>query len=146
MTIRFDGVTFAYPGSGENVFENLSFSVDTEWKTGLIGRNGRGKTTLLRLMAGEFVGEYSGSIRRPAGAELFPCPVREEDMPALDALEELCGAEEWRLRRELSALGLRGETLSLPFSALSGGEGTRALLGGVARDPGRTPHLHWEEA
>ena len=82
MTIRFDGVTFAYPGSGENVFENLSFSVDTEWKTGLIGRNGRGKTTLLRLMAGEFVGEYSGSIRRPAGAELFPCPVREEDMPA----------------------------------------------------------------
>lgn len=137
MTIRFDGVTFAYPGSGENVFENLSFSVDTEWKTGLIGRNGRGKTTLLRLMAGEFEGEYSGSIRRPAGAELFPCPVREEDMPALDALEELCGAEEWRLRRELSALGLRGETLSLPFSALSGGERTRALLAAMFLREGR---------
>ena len=41
MMIRMQGVTFAYPGCGENVFENLSFTIDTEWKTALIGRNGR---------------------------------------------------------------------------------------------------------
>ena len=53
MMIRMQGVTFAYPGSGENVFENLSFTIDTEWKTALIGRNGRGKPTLLRLLEGD---------------------------------------------------------------------------------------------
>ena len=49
MNIQIKNLTFSYPGSGENAFENVSFSLDTRWKTGLIGRNGRGKTTLLKL-------------------------------------------------------------------------------------------------
>ena len=53
MTIQITNLTFSYPGSGENVFEDVSFQIDTTWKTGLIGRNGRGKTTLLRLLKGE---------------------------------------------------------------------------------------------
>ena len=57
MTIQITNLTFSYPGSGENVFEDVSFQIDTTWKTGLIGRNGRGKTTLLRLLQGHFEGE-----------------------------------------------------------------------------------------
>lgn len=47
--IEIHELTFGYEGSCENVFERISFRIDTDWKLGLIGRNGRGKTTLLRL-------------------------------------------------------------------------------------------------
>ena len=43
-------LTFAYPGSYDNVFEHLSLQLDTHWRLGLVGRNGRGKTTLLRCL------------------------------------------------------------------------------------------------
>lgn len=41
--IRADRLTFSYDGSIEPVFENASFTLDTDWKLGLIGRNGKGK-------------------------------------------------------------------------------------------------------
>ena len=43
--IKVSDLTFAYEGSYENIFENASFQIDTDWKLGLTGRNGRGKTT-----------------------------------------------------------------------------------------------------
>lgn len=43
--INVSDVTFCYDGSYHNIFENVSFSVDSDWKLGLIGRNGKGKTT-----------------------------------------------------------------------------------------------------
>ncbi|PWM39126.1 MAG: hypothetical protein DBX46_01050 [Clostridiales bacterium] len=45
-TINVSSLTFAYEGSWDNIFENASFSCDTSWRLGLVGRNGRGKTTL----------------------------------------------------------------------------------------------------
>ena len=48
--IQVEHLTFAYPGSYDNVFEDVSFQIDTDWKLGLLGRNGRGKTTFLRLL------------------------------------------------------------------------------------------------
>ena len=50
--ILLSNVSFCYEGSYEPVFENLSANLDTDWHLGLTGRNGRGKTTLLRLMLG----------------------------------------------------------------------------------------------
>ena len=41
--IQVTNLTFAYEGSYDTIFENLSFQIDTTWKLGLIGRNGRGK-------------------------------------------------------------------------------------------------------
>lgn len=41
-------LSFTYEGSFTPVFDDVSFQVDTKWKLGLTGRNGRGKTTLLR--------------------------------------------------------------------------------------------------
>ena len=37
--IKIEKLTFAYPGS-DNIFENISFIIDTNWKIGLIGKNG----------------------------------------------------------------------------------------------------------
>ena len=58
--IQVTDLTFAYEGSYDNIFENASFRLDTDWKLGLIGRNGRGKTTFLKLLLGQY--EYSGTI------------------------------------------------------------------------------------
>ena len=49
--IQVTNLTFEYEGSFEPVFEEISFSVDTNWKLGFIGRNGKGKTTFLNVLA-----------------------------------------------------------------------------------------------
>ena len=43
--IDVSGLTFAYEGSPELIFDHVSFRFDTDWKLGFTGRNGRGKTT-----------------------------------------------------------------------------------------------------
>ena len=42
--IKIENLTFSYPTSYENIFENVNCQIDTNWKTGFVGRNGRGKT------------------------------------------------------------------------------------------------------
>ena len=58
--IQVSNLTFAYDGTYENIFENASFQIDTNWKLGFTGRNGRGKTTFLNLLLGKY--SYQGSI------------------------------------------------------------------------------------
>ena len=41
--INVKNLTFSYEGSFDNIFENVSFCIDTDYKLGFIGRNGRGK-------------------------------------------------------------------------------------------------------
>ena len=52
--IHISDLTFAYEGSYDNIFEHVSFQIDTSWKLGFIGRNGRGKTTFLNLLLGKY--------------------------------------------------------------------------------------------
>ena len=134
--IQIDHLSYRYPGSSEAVFENLSFQLDSSWKLGLIGRNGRGKTTLMRLLTGEC--DACGAIHTPVQFEYFPRPVSDPHRPAMEALHAFCtSAEEWELVCELSRLGLEGEILEQPFSTLSGGEQTRALLAAMFLNEGR---------
>ena len=67
--INIDDLTFAYEG-GDNIFEHVSFRIDTDWRLGFTGRNGRGKTTFLRLLRGEY--EYGGTITASVDFEYFP--------------------------------------------------------------------------
>lgn len=46
--INVSNLTFGYEGSYDTIFENVSFSIDTSWKLGFVGRNGKGKTTFLQ--------------------------------------------------------------------------------------------------
>lgn len=62
--IKIENLTFSYPTSYDNVFENVSFQVDTDWKLGFVGRNGRGKTTFLNLLLSKERRE-SGNSRLP---------------------------------------------------------------------------------
>ena len=86
--IRVNNLTFCYEGSFDNIFEDVSFSVDTNWKLGFIGRNGKGKTTFLNLLLGKY--EYEGSIQASVVFDYFPYPVteRQRSLPAAEFLEE----------------------------------------------------------
>lgn len=48
--VKVENLTFSYDGCVTPVFDNVSFSFDTNWKTGSIGRNGIGKSTLFKLL------------------------------------------------------------------------------------------------
>lgn len=132
--IRIRNLTFGYPGSSEIVFSDLNLDFDSNWKLGLVGRNGRGKTTLMRLLAKQM--PYSGSISQPADYAMFPPSVARTDLPAAAVLLELHpDAELWQLEREISLMGMDLEVLERQFSALSGGEQTKLLLSGLFLDP-----------
>ena len=125
--INVSGLTFGYEGSGENLFENVSFRLDTDWRLGFTGRNGRGKTTFLKLLLGEY--EYTGSITSSVGFEYFPYAVGDENEDILALAYRLGGDfEQWELERELSLLGLGDDILFRSYSTLSMGERTKVLL------------------
>lgn len=125
--IQIDHLTFSYPTSADPIFEDVSLRLDTDWKLGFVGRNGRGKTTLLRLLMGEY--EYSGRIQRAVKFDYFPYPVAEPQRLTGEILEEICPqALEWEIARELSCLDMDPDVVWRPFDTLSGGEQTKALL------------------
>lgn len=127
--IHISNLTFSYEGSFDNIFENVSFSVDTDWKLGLVGRNGKGKTTFLNLLLGNH--EYAGTISTSAVFDYFPYHITREqlDRPAAEFAEELkTQAEPWRVICELAQLCESAEILYRPFRTLSPGERTKILL------------------
>lgn len=73
--IQISNLTFAYEGGYDNIFENLSLQIDTSWKLGLVGRNGRGKTTLLKLLMGQY--SYQGQISADTQFDYFPFTIED---------------------------------------------------------------------
>ncbi len=83
--IQVEDLTFSYPSSYDTIFEHVSFQIDTDWKLGFVGRNGRGKTTFLSLLLGKY--EYQGHIRSSVQFDYFQL----SDRHRLEA--GLCGPE-----------------------------------------------------
>ncbi|WP_261300622.1 Lsa family ABC-F type ribosomal protection protein [Paenibacillus andongensis] len=126
-TINVSNLTFAYEGSYDNIFENVSFQMDTDWKLGFTGRNGRGKTTFLQLLLGKH--EYSGHISSQAGFEYFPFHVVSKESLTYEVIEDIFpDYEHWQLIREFSLLKMSEDVLYRPFNSLSNGEQTKVLL------------------
>ena len=133
--IRVEDLTFSYPSSPDFVFEYVSFQIDTDWKLGFVGRNGRGKTTFLNLLLGKY--EYRGTIQSSVEFDYFPYPVPHGERLAAEVLEEICPqAQEWELLRELSYLEMDGDALWRPFHSLSNGEQTKLLLAALFLNEG----------
>lgn len=125
--ISVNNLTYYYDGCDEAVYENVSFTLDTTWKTGLIGRNGRGKTTLLKLLTGEL--ENGGAVSTKAEFLYFPFDVEDKNMTGSELIGIICPeVQEWEVIRELSYMGTDCDILYRPFNTLSGGEQTRLLL------------------
>jgi lincosamide and streptogramin A transport system ATP-binding/permease protein len=125
--INVTNLTFAYEGSFDNIFENVNFQIDTDWKLGFTGRNGRGKTTFLNLQLGKY--EYSGNISANTTFEYFPFLVENKENTTLDVINKMIpGYVHWELMRELSLLKVSEDVLYRPFHTLSNGEQTKVLL------------------
>jgi len=152
--IEFKDLTFGY---GDNmIFNHAQINIDDRWKLGLVGRNGRGKSTLLNLLQGKITTD--SSIITDKNFVYFPQLLTEEDFNDKDkskkqntadkysveslsvkitdrnsqltyyVLNELAEFEQWKLERELSLLKVDLEILWRPFGSLSGGEQTKCLL------------------
>ncbi|MCI2106575.1 MAG: ABC-F type ribosomal protection protein [Intestinimonas sp.] len=125
--IKITNLTFGYDGSYHNIFENVSFQIDTDWKLGFIGRNGRGKTTFLHLLLGKY--PYQGKITHSVTFDYFPFAVRDASADTQDVIAEVYpDYVQWELSRELSLLEVEESVLHRPFKTLSKGEQTKVLL------------------
>jgi len=120
-SIQFHQVAFAYTGAPDGLFSELSFGVSEGW-TGIIGANGFGKTTLLRLACGELE-PRGGTIARPA-TSLY-CPQRtDEPMNQFAEFLDAVDGDAYRLR---GRLGIEDDWLTR-WSTLSHGERKRAQI------------------
>ena len=133
--IKVENLTFAYPSSYDNIFENVCFQIDKDWRLGFICRNGRGKTTFLNLLQGKY--EYSGKIISSVQFDYFPYTVQDKNSLTETVLQEVCPtAEKWQLMRELSHLDVDSDVLYRPFCTLSNGEQTKVLLASLFLNEG----------
>ncbi len=115
------------------LFKDLNFVVKRGQRLGIMGPNGCGKTTLLRMMLGDET-PTNGSIRR--GHLVFPgyldqhLKLLPEDEPTIRAIWPEPDPEhtEEKMRKLLSRFGLTGELIYRPIKQLSGGERSRAAL------------------
>lgn len=125
--INISNLTFAYDGSADNIFENVSFQIDTDWKLGFTGRNGRGKTTFLNLLLGKY--EYKGSISGGVIFEYFPFEIKDKTLKTIEIIDSLnYDYQMWELEREMSLLDISEDVLYREFNTLSNGEQTKILL------------------
>lgn len=125
--IDVNNLTFYYEGSYENIFENVSFQIDTDWKLGFIGRNGRGKTTFLNLLLGKY--EYVGTISKSVEFDYFPYQVKDKTRQTIEIVEEIYPQYEfWELCREWAYLKGTDDVWFRPFDTLSHGEQTKVML------------------
>lgn len=127
MLIQTDNLNFSYPDGLHPVFSGLSLRIDTDWKLAVVGDNGMGKSTFLKLLCGELKG--SGNIYANVCFRRFPCDINNGEITAYEHYCNLApDAEFWRLQKELNLLGLDDEILYRPYNTLSGGERTKFNL------------------
>jgi ATPase subunit of ABC transporter with duplicated ATPase domains len=154
--ITLDGLGHSTP-DGRVLFENLTLAFGPE-RTGLVGRNGVGKSTLLRIIAGETaptsgavtvtgrLGVLRQALAPPANGTVADLLGVSAQLARLRRIEAGAGSEsdladaDWflesRLEAALHGMGLGGLSLDRPAASLSGGQVTRATLAGlVAAEP-----------
>ena len=125
--ISINNLTFGYDGSYNNIFENVTFNIDTDWKLGLIGRNGKGKTTFLNLLQGKY--EYKGTISKSVDVDYFPFEVKDKEKLTIEIVNDLApNVQDWEIIKELNLLNTDAEILYRNFNLLSGGEQVKILL------------------
>ena len=112
--VRFDAVSLAF--GGQSLLREADFAIENGERVCLIGRNGAGKTSMLKLITGELEPDH-GEVRRPANVfasqleQALPleedCTVTSFVQGGLSSVQSLCEEYERRSELALDASGLR---------------------------------------
>ncbi len=117
--------------AGRVLFSGVSLAVTGGERIALVGDNGAGKSTFLRLLMGEETPDAGYIYRGPAIRTAYlPQMVRFEDesRSMLDAMLWECRVQPQEARDRLAAFGFRGEDVFKTVGTLSGGEKSRLKL------------------
>ncbi|MCS6853952.1 MAG: ABC-F family ATP-binding cassette domain-containing protein [Elioraea sp.] len=118
---------------GQPVLREVSLRLDADDRVALLGRNGNGKSTLAKLLAGRLA-PLSGSVfRTPRLAVGFFAQNQEEELVATETpidhvARAMPRASPAEVRAQLARFGLDADRADTPVAALSGGEKARLLL------------------
>ena len=128
--LRFDNLSFAWPGMVSPLLEGVTVQFDRGW-TGIVGANGCGKTTLLRLASGELA-PTGGSVARPASC-LYVVQRTDDPPEGMDAFFAADDARAWQVRGDLDI----GDDWDARWETLSHGERKRLQIAiALWRGPG----------
>jgi ATP-binding cassette subfamily F protein 3 len=131
--IAVDDVSVGYE-PGKPVLKRVTLRVDNDDRIALLGANGNGKSTLVKLLAGKLP-PFSGKIVRAANLSVGYFAQHQTDELDLegspyDHLRRLMpDATETKVRARVGAIGFSGKAGDTTVSNLSGGEKARLLLG-----------------
>lgn len=141
QVIEFNDVAMAY--DGDTLYENLDFIVPKAAVVGIIGPNGTGKTTLLKLITGDEK-PTAGEVVIGKSVELGYVDQEraaiQGDVTLIDevgggASDVIIGNREIPIRQYLSRFGFRGSDQQKKANELSGGERNRCNLAKLLKEP-----------
>lgn len=106
--IDISHLTFGF--DAEAIFDDVSVQLDTDWRLGLIGRNGRGKTTFLRLLQGAY--PCVGTITANTAFDYFPFDVEDTAQDTLSVVRAaIAPFDRWEAR--MAFLAARGDEAAM---------------------------------
>ncbi|KAK6605369.1 ABC transporter ATP-binding protein ARB1 [Botrytis cinerea] len=140
--LSFDDVTFSYSGdSKDDLYRNLDLGVDMDSRTALVGPNGVGKSTLLRLMTGK-LSPTGGTVSRHTHLKMGVYSQHSSEQldltkSALDFVRDKYASKSqdyqyWR--QQLGKYGLSGESQTALMGTLSEGQKSRIVFALLAID------------
>ena len=118
-------LSFGYDNASDPVFEDVSIHFDTAWRLGLVARNGKGKTTLLKLLAKEL--DAQGAIRTQESMCYFPF-LNADTCGSCASIAASLQPQRWRIVMELQQLELAEDILERSYETLSKGEQVKLQL------------------
>jgi ATPase subunit of ABC transporter with duplicated ATPase domains len=129
--VVLEGEALAKSYGGPPVFDDVSFAVERGQRMLIMGLNGAGKTSLLRILAGETTptgGEYRTGLNVSVGYYAQEHEGIRPGVGVIDHMREVSTAPETELRGLMGMFGLMGEIAHQDASTLSGGEKTKLAL------------------
>ncbi|HOK74708.1 MAG TPA: ABC-F family ATP-binding cassette domain-containing protein [Bacteroidales bacterium] len=137
VVIEAEGLAKSY--GDHPVLDNISLTVTRGEKVAFVGRNGEGKTTLSRIIAGEL--DYKGKLKIGHNVKIGyyaqnQDEIINEDKTVFQTVDEIARGEvRTRLRDILGAFLFRGEEIDKKVKVLSGGERSRLALVKLLLEP-----------
>lgn len=136
-----ESCSFRYPNTAKDIFTDVDLSVDSKSRVVLLGENGQGKTTLVKVITNALK-STGGSVKRDHGARIslvnqHHAEQLKYDMTPLQfMLEKYKGdgsyKHEQEIRGHLSSCGVPTALQSIPSGSLSGGQRSRVAMAAVS--------------